>query len=346
LIDLSRASISFLASMAVCGLALPASIWLAQRWKIYDLPGELKIHARPIPRIGGLAMFLGLLAGLIFNAPALRLYVLPLLAFTLIWLVGFVDDLRSVPWLVRLTIQLFAGTLLWLGGWQLGWSSTPVIDCAFTCFFVALVVNSMNLLDGMDGIAAGTAAIAGLGFIPLFVSAGDFFSAGLACSVAGICIAILFLNFPPARIFMGDSGSTLLGVVLAFLMLAWVRAEARPAAIVPVALFLVLPLADVCFAIVRRFRVLASPFQGDRRHFYDLLLRRGCTVRQVLAWSYLATGMLVLAGWAAIYSSAAAPFITMSLLVCAAWTAHRLGSFRSEPEVEAPAQASRALHES
>lgn len=346
MIDLLRVYSSGFVSMAACGLILPVSLWLAQRWNIYDLPGALKIHARPIPRVGGMAMFLGLFAGIGVSLPSLRPYGLSLLAFTLIWLVGFVDDLRGVPWFVRLGVQICAGSLLWIGGWRLGWSGLSVVDCVLTCLFVAFVVNSMNLLDGLDGIAAGTAAIAALGFVPLFMSAGDYFSAALACSVAGTCVAVLFLNFPPARIFMGDSGSTLLGVVLAFLMLAWVRTESSATALVPVGLFLVLPLADAGFAIVRRFRMLASPFEGDRRHFYDLLLRRGWTARRVLAWSLSATGIAVLAGWATIYNSSVAPFITIALLVFTAWQALRLGSFRSEIAADLGRASSPALHES
>ena len=328
--------------MAVCGLTLPVSIWLARRWKIYDLPGELKIHAQPIPRVGGIAMLAGLVASTLVSLPALRTYALPLLAFAMIWLVGFIDDLRSVPWFVRLAVQIFSGSLLWIGGWRLSWSGISLLDCAVTCLFVAFVVNSMNLLDGLDGIAAGTAAIVGAGFVPVFVSVGDYFSAALASSLVGICLAVLVLNFPPARIFMGDSGSTLLGVVLAFLMLAWVQRQSNSAAIVPVALFMLLPLADACFAIVRRFRMLASPFLGDRRHFYDLLVRRGSAVGWVLASSFAATGIAVLGGWMIIYTPSVAPFMTLSLLLCVGWIAHRLGSLRPESAGESRQESSPA----
>jgi UDP-GlcNAc:undecaprenyl-phosphate GlcNAc-1-phosphate transferase len=325
--------ISGLLAMGVCGCTLPAFIAVARRWHLYDLPGPLKIHKGNIPRIGGVAMMAGLAAGALLAGPAvLRPYAIPLLAIVLVWATGLVDDIRSLPSLVRLCVHLGAGSLFWLGGWRLKVTGLPAADFLATCLLAAFVVNAMNLFDGLDGLAAGTAAIVSLGFIPLFANGASSFPAFLVWSLLGVCLGFLALNFPPARVFMGDSGSTLLGVTFAFLMLEYLRTQRSPLGIAPGLIFLGLPLVDTLVAILRRSRTLGSPFEGDRRHFYDLLTRRGWSVYRVLAWSFGTTGVLVLAGWACIRTPSAAPYIAILVLASLASGALCFGSLRSEAE--------------
>jgi len=189
----------------------------AAYWSIYDQPGDLKIHTVPIPRVGGFAMMCGFLVGI---APALSQVsgqtVLALLAIVGIWLTGLIDDLRGLSPLFRLIVQFGAGTILWAAGWRLNWFISPALDLAITVLFVAFFINAMNMFDGMDGLAASWAVLAAAGF--LIVSNAPF-STSLAACLVGICAGLLLSNFPPAKIFMGDSGSTLLGILLAFLSL-------------------------------------------------------------------------------------------------------------------------------
>ena len=315
----------------VCAGALPAVRRLALRLNLYDQPGPLKIHNGSIPRLGGIAMMAGLLATTIAFLPLTsRLNAIVVLVLIAIWAIGLVDDLTSLPSYVRFCVHMSAGAAFWLAGWHLNWFAQAPLDFAATCMFVALVVNAMNLLDGMDGLAAGTSAIACLGF--LIISAGnpDTMEIVMASSLLGVSLGILTVNAPPATMFMGDSGSTLIGIVLAFLCLNWIHIRPSEHNIVAPLLFLTLPLADVFLAVLRRDRSRAGLFDGDRRHFYDILLRRGWTVRRVLEVSMAITFVLVIAGWSCVHGIVGTPFAIGIIVSGVVLAAYVLGSLQPE----------------
>lgn len=275
--------------------ATKAAIVLAERRHLYDQPGPLKIHQQPTPRLGGIGIAAGmLLATLPWLATSGKNVVVAGLLLLTIWALGLVDDLRSLPALFRLFLQLSVGLGLGLAGWQLHFTRSHLVDLAMTAFVFALFVNSMNLLDGMDGLATGTAAIAAAGFVILSPTSSivALFGAGLA----GACLGTLVFNFPPARIFIGDSGSTLLGALLFFLTVELTHPSSGSQPATLGFLILALPLMDTMFAVVRRILSGGSPFSGDRLHFYDILLAKGCSVRRVLLVSYAAGVAFVLLG--------------------------------------------------
>lgn len=311
--------------------ALPLVKGLAQHYALYDASGPLKIHHGSIPRLGGIAMFAGFLAGsLIFYLRASRPTFLPLFVFAMVWAVGLIDDIRTLGSLFRFCFHIGAGCALWFAGWRLQWFNSPLLDLAVTCLFVAFVINAMNLLDGMDGLAAGTAAIISVGFIIISSSEAGTLGITVAASLFGACAAMLSVNAPPAKMFMGDSGSTLLGVVLAFLSLNWVRVQPDTHSIVIPLIFLSAPLVDALLAILRRSRSPKLLFQGDRRHFYDLLLQRGWTVGHVLRISIGVTGILVFAGWLCERGIVGAWFTGVVVLSGLAAFAAVLGSLQSD----------------
>jgi UDP-GlcNAc:undecaprenyl-phosphate GlcNAc-1-phosphate transferase len=290
--------LSGLAALFVCLAALPVVKRLARNFHLYDVPGPLKIHQGSIPRLGGIAMFAGLLAGcatLYFRTASPSL--LPLVVFTIVWAVGLMDDVRSLLPLLRFVAQIACGSALWLAGWRLQWFDSPLLDLLCTSLFVAFLINAMNLLDGMDGLAAVTAALVCVGFLFISANQSNALEFTVAASLLGACIGMLTENAPPAKMFMGDSGSTLIGTVLAFLALNWVRSEANWQGIFVPLVFLSVPLADAVFAILRRARSRQGLFTGDRRHYYDILLQRGWSVNSVLRFSIAVTGVLVFAGW-------------------------------------------------
>ncbi len=321
-----------LIAFAVCACGLPIARRIARRWRVYDVPGPLKVHQQPVPRIGGAAMMAGLAAAMIVAWVMDGMPMAVLGVFAAIWLVGLVDDVKDLPSVLRLVAHLGAGALLWWAGWRLHWSDLAALDLLATCLLAALLINAMNLLDGLDGLAAGTAAIVAAGFI--FLLPGGLSLAGLAAwSLLGICIGMLLHNFPPARIFMGDSGSTLTGVVLAFLTLEWVSLRPAAHSVTLPLMFVALPVVDVALAIVRRLRGSASPFRGDRRHFYDLLRLRGWSLRSVLYASYGVTAALVFIGWLCARGWVAIEIAVPAVAVGLAAGAHRLGSLQAEPKV-------------
>ncbi len=158
-------------------------------------------------------------------------------------------------------------------------------------------MEAVNFWDGADGIAAGVAGIIAIAYAFFPGGSANSFASGLAFSVAGTCAGFLAYNLPPAKLFLGDSGSTALGFCIAFLALDFWRSQPEPVA-VPILLFplllCALPLLDAVLAIIRRLRRLKSPLAGDRRHIYDLLLTRGYSPVQVVAFCYTIT--IVLAG--------------------------------------------------
>jgi UDP-GlcNAc:undecaprenyl-phosphate GlcNAc-1-phosphate transferase len=319
-----------IAAFVLCACALPIARRQAEQWNLYDHPGTLKVHHKPIPRIGGAAMMVSLSFCLMPFAPAdWNQRGLALLAFSIVWAVSLADDLKSISPLVRLGSHFVAGVLLWIGGWRLGWTSSTVIDLISTCVFVAFLINAMNLFDGLDGLAAGTAAISTLGFLGILSGATNSFSTLVAWTLLGLCLGMLVHNFPPARIFMGDSGSTLLGVLLAFLSLDWLRVQPESHSIALPLVFLGLPVADAVAAILRRLRTRQSPFAGDRRHFYDLLTQRGWSIGKVLLVSWGTTGVLILVGWFSVETQIA-PAVLVVMAMVFAFAAHALGSLRPD----------------
>jgi UDP-GlcNAc:undecaprenyl-phosphate GlcNAc-1-phosphate transferase len=315
----------------VCVLALPVVKRLARDMHLYDPPGPLKIHHGCIPRLGGIAMMAGMLATTsVFLPPTSRPAAILCLVLVAIWTVGFIDDVRSLPAYLRFLIHIGAGASLWLAGWHAHWFRQSALDFAATCLFVAFVVNAMNLLDGMDGLAAGTAAVACLGFLVISAGKSNPTEIVMASSLLGVSLGMLTANAPPATMFMGDSGSTLLGIVLAFLCLNWIHMQPAEHSIVGPLLFLTVPLADLVLAVLRRARSQAGLFDGDRRHFYDILLRRGWTVVRVLAVSLAISFGLVIAGWLCVQGKLATPVVIGLVASGVVFAAHLLGSVRTE----------------
>lgn len=320
-----------LVSFIACVLLTPVVRTVAMRNGWYDMPGELKIHSAPIPRLGGIALMASILVSTLFSPVTSRTDGAVVMILAVVWAMGLLDDLKSTSPLLRLAVQFGCGAAVWLLGWQLQWFSKPYLDFGATVAFFAFAINSMNLLDGQDGLALTVACISSLGFIVLFYGRSTSLTSGLAWTVSAACAAVFIYNCPPARIFIGDSGSTLLGAVLAFLALDWVRTDPATHSILVPLTFLGLPLADALAAVIRRLRGRQSPFAGDRRHFYDLLLRRGWSVRQVLAVSAITTLVLVM-----VSLTFTRDYIDyrLSLLVClglCVFLGFHLGSFDPEP---------------
>lgn len=315
----------------VAAVVTKAAMVFAERRNLYDQPGPLKIHQKPVPRLGGI----GIASGLVIAAlPWLNTFgtsvVMAGFLVLLIWALGLADDLRSLPSIFRLLLQTGVGAGLWFAGWRLHFTSNHLMDLGFTVFVFALFVNAMNLLDGMDGLATGTAAIAAAGFVIL--SPRDSSAALLGACLVGACLGTLMFNFPPARIFIGDSGSTLLGALLFFLTvdLTHPGSGSQPATLG--FLILAIPLIDTMFAVVRRILGGGSPFNGDRVHFYDLLLANGLSVRRVLLISYaLGMALVFLAALCArgMLKLGATGLVVLACLVCAGFL---LGSYA--PQVD------------
>ena len=287
---------------------------LSHKYRLYPKIRERDVHTRPTPRLGGVAMFLGIVVaiGVASQIPQLSLVfseerkIFAILgAALIIVIIGVVDDIWDLDWLTKLAGQIIAaGVLVW-GGVQI--LSLPfgniILVSAFpslliTVLAVVLVMNAVNFIDGLDGLVAGVAIIAnGVFFIYAYVlqSGGgtEYFNlASLVTAVLiGACLGFLPLNFHPAKLFMGDAGALLVGLLMAVSAISVTgainpasiqsgnigRGDVLPAFIpilLPVAI-LIVPLLDFCLAVLRRLRAGKSPFSADRLHLHHRLLDMG-----------------------------------------------------------------------
>jgi UDP-GlcNAc:undecaprenyl-phosphate/decaprenyl-phosphate GlcNAc-1-phosphate transferase len=279
-------------------LLTPLVRGLCIRFGIFDAPGPLKTHQRPIPRLGGAAIGIAIAAGCYFTRSAAAVSgTLFFVSLALIWGTGLIDDLRGLSPTFRLAAQSAAALLLWRAGWHFPAITNPLGNSLATCVLVILFANSFNWLDGQDGLAAGIAAIAALAFALARTGPVTQFSNGVAWSLFGASAAFLVFNFAPASIFMGDSGSTALGFSFAALTLDF--SQARGGTIISLlfpALVAGIPLFDAALAVIRRVRHGESPLKGDRRHFCDLLATRGWSARKTSLVSYATTALMGLVG--------------------------------------------------
>lgn len=318
-------------SFFICVLLLPPVLRFATYWKLHDLPGDLKLHTIPTPRLGGVAMGIALLGGMSIGwtglfLPAWSVFV----ALLLVWTIGLIDDLRGLSPGLRLAAQITAGLLVARSDWRLVVFGNIFIDTILTCLFVMLFINAFNFFDGADGLAAGVANVVSVGYALYYSTRAPSVGAAVSWSLLGTSTAFLLFNFPPAKIFMGDSGSTVLGFLLAFIGLDFYKVHHTIGThlLLPV-IFAGLPLLDLFLAVFRRVRNGSSPFVGDRQHLYDLLRQQGWSARPIAFGSYLATALLLLVGWFCNHASPMMALIAVvltfgSLLV----TAVRLGSLR------------------
>ncbi|MEO7147510.1 MAG: MraY family glycosyltransferase [Terrimesophilobacter sp.] len=314
---------------AVVTAALSFAIWkLSAKFRLYPMIRERDVHVTPTPRLGGVAMFIGILVAfavasqvswfhLVFENPA-QVYAI-LGAALIIVLIGVADDIWDLDWLTKLTGQIIAAGLLVWQGVQLvtlpiGGVTVvpPVLGLVLTVGAVVLVMNAVNFIDGLDGLVAGVAIIAnGVFFIYSYLLArvvGEtpyFNLASLITAVLiGACVGFMPLNWHPAKLFMGDAGALLLGMLMATSAIS-VTGQIDPRSIesgkllagafipilLPVAILLV-PLLDFVLAITRRLRAGKSPFSADRQHLHHRLLDMGHTHFQSVLIFYAWTAVL------------------------------------------------------
>lgn len=299
--------IVLLIAFATTFLLVPVASAVASWLGAMDVPGELSIHTRPVPRTGGVAILVGFLVAaayawwsgeVVSEEYALLLSVL--IGGALIALAGFLDDVRHISPLLKFLWQFLAASVVIGLGVQARFLPLIGVGLALTLFYLVGSANAMNLLDGMDGLAGGVAIIAALSFSLIATIQGNRLVAVLALALAGGVLGFLPYNFPRARIFMGDVGSLFLGFILACL---GVLLTDRPYSLLHFAvplMVLSVPMLDTALALARRFRRRNDLFSGDRNHTYDILARRwGNRWAVVAMWtvSVLLGGVAVAAAW-------------------------------------------------
>lgn len=293
-----RVLIALLAAAGVCFAVTPAVKKLAAAVGAMDRPGESRrVHTTPIPRMGGLAIFLGFLAGVLLCTEITLPLRGILLGSVLIVLLGAADDLWNLnPWL-KLAVQAAAAAVAIAHGLEIRILSDPrilgetiplgALSAPITFVWIVGITNALNLIDGLDGLAAGVSGIgcASMLAVSLFLPGTTGVSVLLG-ALGGACLGFLPYNRNPARIFMGDTGALLLGYVLATSsVLGLFKMYTIVTFAVPL-LALALPLSDTLFAVVRRLCQGKSPLRADRGHIHHRLLALGLTQKQAVAVLY------------------------------------------------------------
>ena len=303
--------VAFLMALGISALATTPVLHLARWLQLYDEPdGARKIHTEAIPRLGGIAIAAGFLAPLVAllfytntfavelleNSARIQAFFIGVFA---ILALGIYDDVRGCGAWAKLGVQFGVGWLLWSSGlrfdsfsllgtaYELGLWSLPV-----TMVWVAGIINAMNLIDGMDGLAAGVAVFAAIALFLIAVMDDNPILALFAAVLAGACLGFLLYNFSPALIFMGDSGSMGLGYMFAVASLWTVAKRSTALALLLPAVALGLPIADTFLAFGRRAFQGRSPFHSDREHIHHRLLQMGLSPRQAVLVLYLVCGVL------------------------------------------------------
>lgn len=330
--------VPFVIALVVSYALTPSVKKLAIKIGAVDRPNARKVHTHVIPRLGGLAIYIGFMAAVLFCVPLQHELVGMLLGCTAIVAVGIWDDICNIPAKVKLVGQILAACIPIAFGIQIEWLTNPfgdiivlpeLIAIPVTIFWIIGFTNTVNLIDGLDGLAAGVAFIASISMFLLAYNLNQFLPALVIVSMAGAALGFLQYNFNPAKIFMGDTGSMLLGYTLSVAaVLGLVKTAATVALVVPI-IALGLPILDTTFAIIRRKMSGVPIFQPDKGHLHHRLLALGMTQKQAVLIMYFVSMILgIVALFVASVSYKTGIVTVLVVLAVIIYSAKRIGILR------------------
>ena len=262
-----------------------------------DKADRPRVHgSRPIPRIGGVAIVIGIVVPMVVYIKPEGRYLGILLGTLMVAALGLIDDIKGINASVKMVgivvaalIPVVGFGMTWenvglplIGNFDLGWAAYPL-----TIFWIAALANLVNLIDGMDSLASGIVAIAAGSFAILAASFVRADAAALAAIICGATLAFLRHNYHPAKVFMGDTGALALGFLLACVAVQGVLKTAATIALAGPLLVLAVPILDTSFVIAKRLKYKRSPFSPDQNHFYHRFMRIGFSQRRTAAYLHL-----------------------------------------------------------
>ena len=273
---------AFLVPLASVLLLTPLAARLATRLGVIDLPGGHKTHLEATPYLGGAAVAVGLIVvGFVVGSTTRQIVIIAGCGLGVFGL-GLLDDVRGVRPFYKLAFETALGSILWFAGIRAGLFGFAPVDFLLTIAWVVGITNAVNLIDNIDGLASSVAAIASLAYFAIAAPQGDYLVAAFALGLAGTSIGFLRHNFPPARIFLGDAGSLLLGFMLASLGLLLDLDVSGGLRLVIQALILGVPVLDTVLVVASRRRGGRSVLEGGTDHASHRLTRLGLSKRTVV----------------------------------------------------------------
>lgn len=338
-------------ALLISFIATPVVKSIAQMVGAMDVPKDnRRMHNHPIPRMGGLAIFLGFLLSTLIFVPMSTPLRGMLLGGVIIVILGMFDDIYALPALPKLLVQIAAALVAVLHGnvievlsnpnlfsdnpyWILGSLSVPL-----SVIWIVAITNAVNLIDGLDGLAVGVATISSLTMLVIAMLVSDSVVALMMAALAGGCIGFMPYNMNPAKIFMGDTGSTFLGFVLATVSIEGLFKFYTIISFAVPFLMLGLPLFDTCFAILRRLSKGQSPMAPDRSHVHHRLIDMGFNQKQAVAILYVVSAILGLSAVVLTTSGALKAIVLLCALCLAGLIAGKLFLVHNEGQSDAPKQ--------
>jgi UDP-GlcNAc:undecaprenyl-phosphate GlcNAc-1-phosphate transferase len=335
----------FCTSLILSLIATPIVIRFAVRIGALDVPkDERRVHKTPMPLIGGLAMHFAFIITALVYMPMTRQIIGILLGGTFIMICGLIDDIKPLRPRVKLILQIIGAVILVYFGVRIkfvtnpfdsvngmsdmGWLSVPA-----TIFWIVGVTNAFNLIDGLDGLAAGIASISCITLFVISLINGRMTAALLTAALAGSTMGFLPYNFNPAKIFMGDTGAQFLGFVLAAISIQGAIKSAAAIVITVPILALGLPIYDTLIAMIRRFINKRPVMEGDRGHLHHKLLDMGLSQKQAVLVMYFISSLLGLSAIFAMEVSTVASFIVLIFVIFLVITfAGQLGLLKKKGE--------------
>lgn len=343
-------------SFIVAIITTPIVKQLAQRVGAVDDPKKDKdpgrrVHTHPIPRMGGLAIFLGFLLSVLIFVPLSGQVKGMLLGAVIIVVLGIFDDIYDLRAMFKFGVQIIAALVAVLSGneivtlsnpnifsanpyWDLGWLAIPV-----SVLWIVAITNAVNLIDGLDGLACGVSTISSMTLLVITLVAPDIVSPTVPLMVAALvggCLGFLPYNLNPAKIFMGDTGSTFLGFALGVISIQGVfKLHIAISFVVPF-LMLGLPIFDTAFAFIRRIAHGQSPMHPDRSHVHHRLMDMGFSQKQTVAILYIISAVLGLSAVVLTTSGPLRAMLVLMALCVAGGVAMRLFIHPHNPGADAP----------
>ena len=328
---------ALLVAIAVSFLMCPLVKSFAYKIGAIDVPKDnRRMHKKPVPRLGGLAIFMGFMVSILLFASIDHEMQGILLGAVIIVVLGVVDDMTPLRAYFKFFVQIVAALVAVFHGvvietlsnpnifsqspyWNLGWIAIPV-----TVLWIVGITNAVNLIDGLDGLACGVSTISALTMLVIALLVSESGIAVIMASLVGACLGFMPYNRNPAKMFMGDTGSTFLGYILATIS---IQGLFKYYAIVSFAvpfLILGLPMFDTLFAIIRRLAHGQNPMAPDRGHIHHRLIDMGLNQKQAVAALYVVSSILGLSAVVLTASGAVKAMLLMMTLIIVAYIASRV----------------------